>query len=161
MAELDMAGLAVPRPGTRTGNARPPDIQDRPPLDDAQHHDLGRSLVDCWRTPSKADAGDLLGSPYGIGPSEGVHQLVGRAIEAVARVWRDLIRETFDAVEPSCQRKISALATGLAEIAAELAGTSFGIIVVTPGESVLTWLNYEAGALSKDLHDDRAALHRH
>ena len=44
MAELDMPRLAVPGPGTRTGNARSPSPQDRPPLDDAQRRDLAEKV---------------------------------------------------------------------------------------------------------------------
>jgi hypothetical protein len=43
---------------------------------------------------------------------------------------------------------------GLAKIASELSGTSFGIIVVTQQNQSSPWLNYEAGALSKDVDDE-------
>lgn len=72
----------------------------------------------------------------------------------VAEVWADLVRELFDVAEPfMSEENIGAGERGLTKIAAELAGTSFGIIVVTQENQSSQWLNYEAGALSKDLND--------
>ncbi len=73
----------------------------------------------------------------------------------VATVWRNLVKETFDSVEPfMSEENIGAGERGLAKIAKELAGTSFGIIVVTQENQNSPWLNYEAGALSKDVDDE-------
>jgi hypothetical protein len=78
----------------------------------------------------------------------------GQQSQAVAAVWLDLISETFDSVEPfMSEENIGAGERGLAKIATELAGTSFGIIVVTQENQKSPWLNYEAGSLSKDVDD--------
>jgi hypothetical protein len=72
----------------------------------------------------------------------------------VAAVWPDLIRDTFDVVEPfMSEESIGAGERNLFKIATKLAGTRFGIIVVTQDNQNSQWLNYEAGALSKDLDD--------
>ncbi len=79
----------------------------------------------------------------------------GQLAKDVAAVWRDLVKETFDSVEPfMSEENIGAGERGLTKIANELAGTSFGIIVVTQENQNSPWLNYEAGALSKDVHDE-------
>lgn len=78
----------------------------------------------------------------------------GDLAKAVAKVWQDLIKEVFDGVEPfMSEENIGAGERGLAKIATELAGTGFGIIVVTQENQHSQWLNYEAGALSKDVND--------
>ena len=72
----------------------------------------------------------------------------------VASVWHDLVKELFDGVEPfMSEQNIGAGERGLPKIASELSGSSFGIIVVTQENQKSQWLNYEAGALSKDLED--------
>jgi hypothetical protein len=79
----------------------------------------------------------------------------GQLSKDVATVWRNLVKETFDSVEPfMSEENIGAGERGLAKIAKELAGTSFGIIVVTQENQNSPWLNYEAGALSKDVDDE-------
>jgi hypothetical protein len=79
----------------------------------------------------------------------------GQLSQAVAAIWLDLISETFDSVEPfMSEENIGAGERGLVKIATELAGTSFGIIVVTQENQNSPWLNYEAGALSKDVVDE-------
>lgn len=79
----------------------------------------------------------------------------GQLAKKVAAVWLDLVKETFDTVEPfMSEENIGAGERGLAKIALELAGTKFGIIVVTQENQNSPWLNYEAGALSKDVDDD-------
>ncbi|KUI16916.1 hypothetical protein AU193_22285 [Mycobacterium sp. GA-1285] len=76
----------------------------------------------------------------------------GELAKGVARIWQELIKETFDAVEPfMSEENIGAGERNLAKIAEELDGTSFGIIVVTQQNQTSQWLNYEAGALSKNL----------
>lgn len=78
----------------------------------------------------------------------------GALAKNVATVWFDLVKETFDSVEPfMSEENIGAGERGLNKIAAQLSGTSFGIIVVTQENQNSPWLNYEAGALSKDLDD--------
>ena len=79
----------------------------------------------------------------------------GQLSKAVASVWRDLIAETFDTVDPfMSEEDIGAGTRGLPRIATELAGTSFGIILVTQENQNSPWINYEAGALSKDVGDE-------
>jgi hypothetical protein len=79
----------------------------------------------------------------------------GELSKRVTRVWKDLVREAFDAVEPfMSEENIGAGERGLAKVANELSGTSFGIIVVTQENQASPWLNYEAGALSKDVDDE-------
>ncbi|CDP82945.1 MULTISPECIES: TIR domain-containing protein [Mycolicibacterium] len=78
----------------------------------------------------------------------------GELAKAVATVWTELITEVFDGVAPfMSEENIGAGERGLAKIATELAGTGFGIIVVTQDNQHSQWLNYEAGALSKDVDD--------
>jgi hypothetical protein len=78
----------------------------------------------------------------------------GDLARAVATVWKDLVTELFDGVEPfMSEENIGAGERGLRKIAEELAGTSFGIVVVTQENQHSQWLNYEAGALSKDVND--------
>ena len=76
----------------------------------------------------------------------------GTLSKQVASVWYDLVKEIFDVVEPfMSEENIGAGVRGLEKIAIELSGSSFGIIVVTQENQSSQWLNYEAGALSKDL----------
>jgi hypothetical protein len=78
----------------------------------------------------------------------------GELSKRVAAVWRDLVEETFDSVVPfMSEESIRAGERGLHKIATSLAGTSFGIIVVTQANVNAPWLNFEAGALSKDVAD--------
>lgn len=46
---------------------------------------------------------------------------------------------------------------GLAKIAAELEGSNFGVVVVTPSNVESTWINFEAGSLGKAVGDSRVA----
>jgi hypothetical protein len=79
----------------------------------------------------------------------------GDLAKAVAFVWNDLLEDTFDSVQPfMSEDDIGAGERGLTKIAAELAGTSFGIVVVTQENENSPWINFEAGALSKDVNDD-------
>ncbi|SLD64557.1 ATP-dependent DNA helicase PcrA [Mycobacteroides abscessus subsp. bolletii] len=78
----------------------------------------------------------------------------GQLSRRIATIWRDLVKETFDTVEPfMSEENIGAGERGLPKISAELAGTSFGVIVVTQENQNSPWLNYEAGALSKNVGD--------
>lgn len=78
----------------------------------------------------------------------------GSRARQVAAVWQELLLDVFDSVEPFMSDKnIGAGERSLPKIAEELDGTAFGIIVVTPENQDSQWLNYEAGALSKGLHD--------
>ena len=76
----------------------------------------------------------------------------GELSKHVATVWRDLVWEMFDGVDPFMSAKdIGAGERGLPLIDSELADTTFGIIVVTQDNQDSQWLNYEAGALSKNV----------
>lgn len=78
----------------------------------------------------------------------------GERAKKVATVWKQLITEVFDDVVAfMSEEDIGAGERGLSKVATELAGTNFGIIVVTPGNQNSQWLNYEAGALSKGVDD--------
>lgn len=78
----------------------------------------------------------------------------GGQAQRVAEVWCNLLTDMFDTVQPfMSEQNIGAGERGLFKIAAELEGTSFGIIVVTPENQNSQWLNYEAGALSKGFTD--------
>lgn len=76
----------------------------------------------------------------------------GKLSEEVAKVWHALLSELFDNVTPFMSEKdIEAGTRGLPAIATELHGSKFGIVVVTQQNLHSQWLNYEAGALSKDI----------
>jgi hypothetical protein len=78
----------------------------------------------------------------------------GNLSKQVAVVWHDLLSHLFDAVVPfMSEADIGAGERGLARIETELADTLFGIIVVTQENQRSQWLNFEAGALSKNLPD--------
>ncbi|WP_082950051.1 TIR domain-containing protein [Mycobacterium sp. ACS4331] len=76
----------------------------------------------------------------------------GALSKQVATVWRELLVYMFDAVAPfMSEADIGAGERGLPRIESELADTIFGIIVVTRENQTSPWLNFEAGALSKNL----------
>ncbi|MCZ4548199.1 hypothetical protein BS618_32955 [Rhodococcus erythropolis] len=78
----------------------------------------------------------------------------GRLSQEVAKVWHELLGELFDNVTPFMSEKdIEAGTRGLPTIASELRGSKFGIVVVTQQNLHSQWLNYETGALSKDIND--------
>lgn len=79
----------------------------------------------------------------------------GPRSRSVAQALRSWLPVLFDRVAPwASDTDISAGQRGLAQIEAELARTSFGIVVVTPENQHAPWLNFEAGALSKTVIDD-------
>lgn len=79
----------------------------------------------------------------------------GALSKEVATVMRDLLKHMFDGVDPfMSEEDIGAGERGLAKISDELADTSFGIVVVTQANQQSQWLNFEAGALSKNLHNN-------
>lgn len=72
---------------------------------------------------------------------------LSRVVAAELREWIPML---FDTVQPfMSEADIGAGSRGLAQIEAELAGSCFGIIIVTPSNQGAPWLNFEAGALSK------------
>lgn len=79
----------------------------------------------------------------------------GALSKEVATVMRDLLPHIFDGVDPfMSEEDIGAGERGLAKISDELADTSFGIVVVTQANQQTQWLNFEAGALSKNVHNN-------
>ncbi|WP_454561802.1 hypothetical protein [Mycobacterium haemophilum] len=81
----------------------------------------------------------------------------GELAKRVASVWRDLLGIMFDTVQPfMSEEDIGAGERNLGRIANELAGTNFGIVVVTQDNQNSRWLNYEAGALSKNVESKNA-----
>ncbi len=79
----------------------------------------------------------------------------GELSRQVALVWRDLVNLMFDGVVPfMSQMDIGAGQRGLPVIASELAHTKFGIVVLTQENEESQWLNYESGALSKNVDDE-------
>ena len=86
----------------------------------------------------------------------------GELSRQVALVWRELVNLMFDGVVPfMSQMDIGAGQRGLPVIASELAHTKFGIVVLTQENEESQWLNYESGALSKNVDDETVALCRH
>lgn len=74
----------------------------------------------------------------------------GEMAKAVALALRQWLPLVVDGVVPwVSDTDIAAGQRGLREIEAELADTRFGIVVVTAENQHASWLNYEAGALSK------------
>src|SRR5580693_4624660 len=70
-----------------------------------------------------------------------------RAMAAALRGW---LESVMPAVKPfMSEEDIEKGSRGLAKIAAELEGVSFGIICITPENQDRPWLNFEAGAISK------------
>jgi hypothetical protein len=79
----------------------------------------------------------------------------GDLAKEVATLLHGLLPVIFDGVMPwMSDQDIEAGSRGLEEIARELDGTSFGIIVVTNENQGSQWLNFEAGALSKRIDDE-------
>lgn len=78
----------------------------------------------------------------------------GQQAKQVAIVWRDLLSHLFDTVVPfMSEADIGAGERPLPKIEAELEQTRFGIIVMTQENQNSQWLNFEAGALSKNVPD--------
>ncbi|WP_154795790.1 TIR domain-containing protein [Occultella kanbiaonis] len=83
----------------------------------------------------------------------------GDMAKSVALALREWLPLLFDRVAPwASDTDIAAGQRGLAQIEAELADTSFGLVVVTAENQHAPWLNFEAGALSKTVARD--AEHR-
>lgn len=79
----------------------------------------------------------------------------GNLAKSVALALREWLPLLFDRVAPwASDTDIAAGQRGLAQIEAELAGTSFGLVVVTAENQHAPWLNFEAGALSKTVAGD-------
>ncbi|WP_459384461.1 TIR domain-containing protein [Arthrobacter humicola] len=75
-----------------------------------------------------------------------------------ARVLNEAIGRLFDTVTTFYSPEIPAGEQWLAQIEEELTDTDFGIICVTKANQQEQWLNYEAGALSRQVGDRRKRL---
>lgn len=79
----------------------------------------------------------------------------GDLARAVAQALHDWLPDICDNVKPwTSDSDIEAGQRGLNSIEKELAGSQFGIIVVTQENLNAPWLNFEAGALSKVITTD-------
>lgn len=69
-------------------------------------------------------------------------------------IWKSLIEDTFDSVDAFVSHgDISPGERGLATIKEQLDGTSVGIPIVTRDNVGAAWINFESGALSKEVPD--------
>jgi hypothetical protein len=81
-----------------------------------------------------------------------------RAVATALRAWLPYVNAE---VEPwMSESDIEPGARWSAEIAKELESTSFGIACVTSGNQGSPWLNFEAGALAKQLSTSRVIRQR-
>nr|WP_218680384.1 toll/interleukin-1 receptor domain-containing protein [Rhodococcus qingshengii] len=70
----------------------------------------------------------------------------------IAKVWHELLKDMFERVEPfMSSTDIDAGARGFDDIKAKLDGSSFCIAIVTKETENAPWINFEAGALSKQV----------
>ncbi|GAB2864475.1 TIR domain-containing protein [Nocardioides pacificus] len=83
----------------------------------------------------------------------------GDYTKAVAIILKEWLEELFDQVETFVSdRDIEAGARSLSVIEGQLKDTSFGMILVTPENMGSQWINFEAGALSKEVADSDARV---
>jgi hypothetical protein len=76
----------------------------------------------------------------------------GEKSRAVALALHDWLPRVINEIEPFMSRKdIAAGALWQLEIASQLESTAFGIVCVTTENQNSRWLNFEAGALAKEL----------
>lgn len=76
----------------------------------------------------------------------------GDRAKAIALVWKSLIEELFDVVDAFVSDSdISPGERGLNTIKEQLDGTSVGIPIVTRDNVNAPWINFESGALSKQV----------
>ncbi len=77
----------------------------------------------------------------------------------VGKAVSDAVKEIFDPVVTTfISQEIKAGARGLEEIDASLNETDFGIICLTRSNQTEQWINYEAGALSRQVEDKRSRM---
>lgn len=81
----------------------------------------------------------------------------GPKSQAVAQALRDWIPDVINEVEPFISTEIESGQRWSAVIASELDATNFGIICTTRANQHAPWLNFEAGALAKQIGDAKVA----
>lgn len=82
----------------------------------------------------------------------------GKPSQRIASALRKLLLHLFDNVEPFVSADDLHLGRfGVQQIHSELAGTSFGILIVTTRNQHAQWLNFEAGSLARSIPDDDGA----
>ena len=83
----------------------------------------------------------------------------GELSRRIASALREWLPHVIQALEPFVSDKD--VYTGFrwsAEIAAELEASQYGILCITPDNMKAPWLNFEAGALSKDLGEGKGRV---
>jgi hypothetical protein len=83
----------------------------------------------------------------------------GDTSKQVALILRDWLSNVLQSVEPwMSDMDIEKGTRSMTEIAESLAGTVFGLVVVTKTNQEKPWLNFEAGALSKAVENEAGRL---
>ncbi len=78
--------------------------------------------------------------------------------DIVATEFAILLRHMFDNVRPFVSKDNVAFGSlSIGEIHRQLAGTSYGVLIVTRANQSEPWLNFEAGSLAKTIPDDSDA----
>jgi hypothetical protein len=78
----------------------------------------------------------------------------GRRSHEVAEALAEWLKKVIQSADPWVSSDMERGVKWLAEIGKSLDVHSIGILCVTPGNVGATWLNFEAGALSKQIGDD-------
>ncbi len=82
----------------------------------------------------------------------------GEDSKKIALILRDWLPTVLQQIKPFVSDEDIEKGSRWGEkIGAELEAGQFGIICITPGNSQSRWLNFEAGALSRDLREGRVA----
>jgi hypothetical protein len=81
----------------------------------------------------------------------------GEVSHQVALAWKDWLPSVLQVVEPYVSSDIDKGSRWATEIAQELEQSNFGLLCVTPDNMESTWLNFEAGALSKSIEKGKVA----
>lgn len=78
-----------------------------------------------------------------------------RPTDVIASELARFLRHMFDNVDPFVSKDNVAFGSlSIGEIHRELAGTTYGIVIVTRANQSEPWLNFEAGSLAKTIPDD-------
>ncbi|MDQ6910973.1 MAG: toll/interleukin-1 receptor domain-containing protein [Actinomycetota bacterium] len=78
----------------------------------------------------------------------------GRRSHEVAEALSGWLKKVIQSAEPWTSSEMERGVKWLAEISKSLDAHSIGILCVTPGNMKAPWLNFEAGALSKQIGDE-------